>query len=71
MMSEPFHARDGSSAMRHVVTPETTPAEWRARCHGARGDVRALRIGSGSRAVGHVATPEPSPGGWHARCHEA
>jgi hypothetical protein len=31
--------------MRHVVTPEPSPAGWRAQCHEARGDARALITG--------------------------
>jgi hypothetical protein len=33
----------GSGATGHVTTPEPFPVGWRARCHGACGDVRALR----------------------------
>jgi hypothetical protein len=34
---------EGSRAAGHVATPEPFPVGWRARCHGARGNARALR----------------------------
>jgi hypothetical protein len=38
----PPTSRGGSRAMGHVATPEPFPIGWRAWCHGAHSDARAL-----------------------------
>jgi hypothetical protein len=40
--SEPSVPGGGFGAVGHVVTSEPSSGRWRARCHGARGNARAL-----------------------------
>jgi hypothetical protein len=39
---EPSVLRGEFGAVGHVETPKPSPDGWRARCHGARGEARAL-----------------------------